>query len=39
MVAKSTVLEIEARQVTITNPDKVFFPKTGHTKLTWSTTT
>jgi bifunctional non-homologous end joining protein LigD len=27
------VLEIEGREVAITNPDKVFFPKTGHTKL------
>jgi bifunctional non-homologous end joining protein LigD len=27
------VLEIEGREVLITNPDKVFFPKTGHTKL------
>jgi DNA ligase D-like protein (predicted polymerase) len=30
---KAMVLEIEGREVTITNPDKVFFPKTGHTKL------
>jgi bifunctional non-homologous end joining protein LigD len=28
-----TVLEIEGRDVTITNPDKIFFPHTGHTKL------
>jgi DNA ligase D-like protein (predicted polymerase) len=27
------VLEVEGRDVTITNPDKVFFPRTGHTKL------
>jgi DNA ligase D-like protein (predicted polymerase) len=27
------VLEIEGREVTITNPDKVFFARTGHTKL------
>src|SRR5258708_4752552 len=33
MPAKTTVLEIEGREVTITNPDKVFFPRTGHTKL------
>jgi len=32
-VAKDEVLEIAGRQVTISNPDKVFFPKTGHTKL------
>jgi bifunctional non-homologous end joining protein LigD len=32
-VAKGTLtLEIEGREVTITNPDKVFFPRTGHTK-------
>ena len=33
MAAKSVVLEIEGREVSITNPDKVFFPRTGHTKL------
>jgi bifunctional non-homologous end joining protein LigD len=27
------VLEIAGREVTISNPDKVFFPKTGHTKM------
>ena len=31
--AKDEVLEVAGRQVTISNPDKVFFPKTGHTKL------
>src|SRR5918911_3259284 len=31
--AFSVVLDINGRQVTITNPDKVFFPRTGHTKL------
>src|SRR2546429_7970052 len=30
---KEEVLEVAGRQVTISNPDKVFFPKTGHTKL------
>jgi DNA ligase D-like protein (predicted polymerase) len=30
---RSVVLEIEGREVAITNPDKVFFPRTGHTKL------
>jgi DNA ligase D-like protein (predicted polymerase) len=30
---RSVVLEIEGREVAITNPDKVFFPGTGHTKL------
>jgi len=33
MPPKPTVLEIDGRAVTITNPDKVFFPRTGHTKL------
>ncbi|MDQ6671682.1 MAG: DNA polymerase domain-containing protein [Chloroflexota bacterium] len=33
MPAKTTVLEIEGHDVVITNPDKVFFPRTGHTKL------
>src|SRR5205807_5497937 len=27
------VLEIEGREVAVSNPDKVFFPKTGHTKI------
>ena len=30
---KQTVLEAAGRQVAITNPDKVFFPRAGHTKL------
>ena len=33
MSPRSTVLELDGREVTITNPDKVFFPKTGHTKI------
>jgi bifunctional non-homologous end joining protein LigD len=33
MAARKEILEIGDRDVTITNPDKVFFPKTGHTKL------
>src|SRR5438552_9982057 len=33
MPPRTTVLEIEGRDVLITNPDKVFFPRTGHTKL------
>ena len=33
-MAKGTLtLEIEGREVTITNPDKVYFPRSGHTKL------
>ncbi len=31
--SKSVVLEVAGREVTITNPDKVFFPEAGHTKL------
>ncbi len=30
---KSETLELTGGDVTITNPDKVFFPRTGHTKL------
>jgi DNA ligase D-like protein (predicted polymerase) len=30
---RTTVLEIAGREVAITNPDKVFFPKAGHSKL------
>src|SRR5919202_4316478 len=33
MAQKKTVLEIYGHEVAITNPDKVFFPRTGHTKL------
>jgi bifunctional non-homologous end joining protein LigD len=32
MPAKSEVIEIAGREVTITNPDKVFFPRLGRTK-------
>jgi bifunctional non-homologous end joining protein LigD len=32
-VAKSQVLQIAGREVTVTNPDKVIFPAAGHTKL------
>jgi DNA ligase D-like protein (predicted polymerase) len=31
--AQSTVLEVAGREVAITNPNKVFFPRAGHTKL------
>jgi bifunctional non-homologous end joining protein LigD len=31
--SKETVLEVAGREVLITNPDKVFFPRAGHTKL------
>ena len=33
MARKTLALEIEGRDVVITNPDKVFFPRTGNTKL------
>jgi DNA ligase D-like protein (predicted polymerase) len=33
MAARKEVLEIAGREVTITNPDKVFFPRAGYTKL------
>jgi bifunctional non-homologous end joining protein LigD len=31
--ARKEVLEISGREVIVSNPDKVFFPRTGHTKL------
>jgi DNA ligase D-like protein (predicted polymerase) len=33
MPARHEVLRIDGRDVTITNPDKVYFPEAGHTKL------
>src|ERR671934_362534 len=33
MAARKETLEVAGREVTVTNPNKVFFPKTGHTKL------
>jgi bifunctional non-homologous end joining protein LigD len=33
MPARKQVLEVAGRELTVTNPDKVFFPRTGHTKL------
>src|SRR2546421_502754 len=33
MPTRNEVLEVAGREVTISNPDKVFFPHTGHTKL------
>ena len=33
MPSRKEVLEFAGRDVTVTNPDKVFFPRTGHTKL------
>src|SRR5260370_28155287 len=31
--SKDEILEVAGREVPISNPDKIFFPKTGHTKL------
>jgi bifunctional non-homologous end joining protein LigD len=33
MPSSEQVLEVAGREVTVTNPGKVFFPRTGHTKL------
>jgi bifunctional non-homologous end joining protein LigD len=33
MAGRKEILEVDEREVTISNPDKVFFPRTGHTKL------
>ncbi len=33
MASRKEVLEVAGREVTVTNPDKVFFPRTGHIKL------
>jgi DNA ligase D-like protein (predicted polymerase) len=33
MATRKLVLEVAGREVTITNPDKVYFSRTGHTKL------
>ncbi|MGK2965994.1 MAG: non-homologous end-joining DNA ligase [Tepidiformaceae bacterium] len=33
MPAKPVILEVGAREVKVTNPDKVFFPEAGYTKL------
>ena len=33
MATREEILQVGDRDVTITNPDKVFFPETGHTKL------
>jgi bifunctional non-homologous end joining protein LigD len=33
MAARKEILDVAGREVTITNPDKVFFPPTRHTKL------
>ena len=33
MATRKETLEIGGREVTISNPDKVYFPRAGHTKL------
>ena len=33
MPTRKEVLEIGGREVTITNPDKVYFPEAGYTKM------
>src|SRR6266545_2058393 len=33
MPARKQLLEVAGREVTISNPDKLYFPRTGHTKL------
>ena len=33
MASRKEILEVAGREVTVSNPDKVYFPSTGHTKL------
>lgn len=33
MAGRTEILEVAGREVSVSNPDKVFFPTTGHTKL------
>jgi DNA ligase D-like protein (predicted polymerase) len=33
MAARKQILQVAGREVTVSNPDKVYFPRTGHTKL------
>ena len=33
MASPKTVIEVAGREVAVSNPDKVFFPRTGHTKM------
>ena len=33
MASPKTVLEVAGREVPVSNPQKVYFPRTGHTKL------
>src|SRR5580698_3020817 len=33
MASPKTVIEVAGREVAVSHPDKVYFPRTGHTKL------
>src|SRR6478609_11807686 len=33
MASKKELLEIDGREVSVSNPDKVYFPRAGHTKI------
>src|SRR5581483_5658413 len=33
MAASKEIVQVAGREVTVTNPDKVYFPQAGHTKL------
>ena len=33
MPTRKEVLEIDGREVTVTNPDKIYFPDSGYTKM------
>src|ERR1700757_5110578 len=33
MASPKTVIEVAGREVTVSNPQKIYFPRTGHTKL------
>src|ERR687897_3339357 len=33
MATRKLVLDVAGREVTVSNPDKVYFPRTGHTKI------
>src|SRR5215208_309785 len=33
MATRKLALDVAGREVTVSNPDKVYFPRTGHTKL------
>jgi bifunctional non-homologous end joining protein LigD len=33
MASRTEILDVGGREITVTNPDKVYFPRAGHTKL------